>query len=258
MSYRDINCYIGRPPNLDGSARARRDYLPSPTADNLVGEFHRAGIDSGVVWHYAQIAGSAQDGNRLIAEAIAAHANLFGCWSILPECTGEMPARPAIFREMARSKIKTIKLSPRNHRYVADRATLGPLLGEVTERKIPVLLSVQKDLDWNQLHDLMADFPDLTTVCMDHGCWGEDRYFRPLLERYPNFAVDTSNYLLDGGIKALVDSYGYERILFGSGYPELYPGGMMLAIQHAGLSEEATKQIAGGNLERMLEEVCLD
>ena len=44
--------------------------------------------------------------------------------------------------------------------------------------------------------------------------------FRPLLERYPNFYVDTAQYLLDGGIESVVTDYGAGRMLFGSGFPE--------------------------------------
>jgi predicted TIM-barrel fold metal-dependent hydrolase len=89
-------------------------------------------------------------------------------------------------------------------------------------------------------------------VICDHGCWGQDRLFRPLLERYPNVHVDTAQYLLDGGIESLVADYGARRLLFGSGFPESYLGGMMLALRHARIPDEAKAAIAAGNLERML------
>jgi predicted TIM-barrel fold metal-dependent hydrolase len=68
--------------------------------------------------------------------------------------------------------------------------------------------------------------------------------------------VDTAQYLLDGGIEAFVADYGPQRLLFGSGFPKSYLGGMMLAIKHAQISEEAKVAIAGKNLERILSEVC--
>jgi predicted TIM-barrel fold metal-dependent hydrolase len=81
--------------------------------------------------------------------------------------------------------------------------------------------------------------------------------FRPLLERYPNVYVDTAQYLLDGGLEALVADYGARRVLFGSGFPESYMGGMMMALRHARLPEAAKTAIAGGNLARILEEAQL-
>ena len=64
--------------------------------------------------------------------------------------------------------------------------------------------------------------------------------------------MDTAQYLLDGGIESLVAEYGASRLLFGSGFPESYIGGMMLALRHARIPEEAKAAIAGGNLERIL------
>jgi len=78
-----------------------------------------------------------------------------------------------------------------------------------------------------------------------------------LVEKYPNVYVDTAQYLLDGGIEAFVRDYGPSRMLFGSGFPDAYFGGMMLALRHAEISEEAKEAISGGNLERILQEAQL-
>jgi predicted TIM-barrel fold metal-dependent hydrolase len=76
-----------------------------------------------------------------------------------------------------------------------------------------------------------------------------------LIERYPHVYVDTAQYLLDGGIEAFVADYGPDRLLFGSGFPASYLGGMMMAIRHARIADEAKAAIAGKNLERILSEV---
>jgi len=120
-----------------------------------------------------------------------------------------------------------------------------------------MLLSMKHGVEWRDLYDLLADFPNLVCVVLNHGCWGEDRLFRPLLERYPHVYVDTAHYLLDGGIEGLVESYGPGRLLFGSGFPDCYFGGMMLALKHAEISDAAKSAIACGNLERILAEVQL-
>jgi uncharacterized protein len=121
--------------------------------------------------------------------------------------------------------------------------------------RIPLLLSAARGANWDILYALLAEFPGLVCVVCDHGCWGEDRRFRPLIERYPHVYVDTSQYLLDGGIEAFVQDYGPERMLYGSGFPVSHFGGMMLAIRHAKITEDAKAAIAGKNLERLLAEV---
>ena len=132
---------------------------------------------------------------------------------------------------------------------------MGYWFQPMTEHRIPFFLSVARGADWQIAYNLLKEFPELVCVICDHGCWGEDRRFRPLLERYPNVYVDTAQYLLDGGIESLVTDYGPRRLLFGSGFPECYIGGMMLAIKHANISEDAKVAIASGNLERILREV---
>ena len=72
-----------------------------------------------------------------------------------------------------------------------------------------------------------------------------DRMFRPLLDRYPNVYVDTAQYLLDGGLESLVADYGAQRVLFGSGFPESYMGGMMMTLQHARIPVEAKTATLG-------------
>ena len=107
------------------------------------------------------------------------------------------------------------------------------------------------------MYSLLADFPQLTLVAAGHGPWGRDRYFRPLLERYPNFYVDTANYELDWGLADLCSKYGYERILFGTNTPHRTMGGPLLTLLHAPISDAAKRAIAAGNLERLLGEVKL-
>jgi hypothetical protein len=51
-----------------------------------------------------------------------------------------------------------------------------------------------------------------------------------------------------------VADYGAQRLLFGSGFPESYLGGMMLTLRHARIPDKAKEAIASGNLERVIEE----
>jgi predicted TIM-barrel fold metal-dependent hydrolase len=134
---------------------------------------------------------------------------------------------------------------------------MGAWLEPMVAWRIPLFLSVARGADWRDVYGILAEFPDLVCVICDHGCWGMDRLFRPLLERYPHVYIDTAQYFLDGGLEALVADYGARRILFSSGFPESYFGGMMMALKHARIPDEAKAAIAGGNLERILAEEVL-
>ena len=250
IEFFDCNAFFGSPAH-------ERLPLPAPTSEALIDEMDRAGVGRALVWHIAQHDSSPQTGNRLLSESIGPHRRLTGCWTLLPTHTHELPAPPVLFEQMRAARIGAVRVFPSAHRFLVNEVSVGDLFGELEERRIPLFVSVRRGMEWRDVYAMMADFPDLVCVVCDHGCWGMDRMFRPLLERYPNLNVDTAQYFLDGGLEQFVQDYGAHRILFGSGFPESHFGGIMLALKHALISGEAKAAIAAGNLEKMLSEAAL-
>ncbi|MGQ9629005.1 MAG: amidohydrolase family protein [bacterium] len=249
MKFFDCNAFFGLP--------TKRPPKPVATAEELLGEMDRSGVDRALVWHIAQHDYSPQVGNRLLAEAIRPHTRLLGCWTVVPNQTGEIPKPDKLLGRMRENRVFAIRAFPSSHKFLLNSVSMGDLLDAMVSRRVPLLLSTIRGVGWQDIYSIIAEFPKLVCVICDHGCWGEDRLFRPLIERYPNVYIDTSQYLLDGGIEDFVETYGPRRMLFGSGFPERYYGGMMLALKHARISEDAREAIAGRNLERILSEVKL-
>ena len=250
MNFFDCNTFLGRP--------ARREiYPPAPTAEDVLSEMDFCGVERALVWHIAQFDASPHLGNDLLAQAIAPHPRLLGCWSLLPNQAREFPPFDDFLQAMRQSRVVALRAFPNDHHFLLNAVAMGSWLEPMVAHRIPLFLSVARGADWNIAYALLAEYPDLVCVICDHGCWGEDRRFRPLIERYPHVYVDTSQYLLDGGIEAFVRDYGSERLLYGSGFPASHFGGMMLAIQHARISAEAKAAIASNNLDRILAEVVV-
>ncbi len=241
---------------FDCSACFGRPSVPSlasePTVDGLLEEMACSGVERALVWHIAQLDASPQAGNIFLADAIRPYPNLTGCWTLLPNQCVEFPPIDLFIAQMRADRVAALRVFPQPHHFMLNKVAMGSWLEPVAEFRIPLFLSVSKGANWEIAYSLLAEFPDLTCVICDHGCWGEDRRFRPLIERYPNVYIDTSQYLLDGGIEDFVHRYGPGRILFGSGYPESYFGGMMMVIRHAEIDLEAKVAIAAGNLDRLL------
>ncbi len=257
MDFFDVNCSFGLPA-APGEAIA-----PCATLDDLAAAHRRAGIAGGVVWHMAQHDVAPQRGNAMVSEAIAGRDDYVGCWTLLPPQTGELDL-DTLFGRMRAERIVALRAFPYAHRWLLNRLTMGPVLDAMSRRRVPLLLSVRRTgpgvgpaQAWGDIHHLMADFPDLTLIICDHGSWGCDRYFRPLLDAFERVMVDTSLYYIDGGIESVVDRYGPGRLVYGSGLPDRYPGGMMLAIAHGQIRDDAKAAIAGGTARRLLEEVRL-
>jgi uncharacterized protein len=248
MQFYDCNAFVGLP--------ARRElYAPAPSAQEILAEMDFCGVERALVWHIAQHDASPQLGNQLLSGMIQSAPRLRGCWAILPNQAHEFAPFDAFMQEMRQARVAALRVFPNEHHFLLNEVAMGSWLEGMNARRVPLFLSLTRGVDWQSVYALLAEFPNLVCVLCDHGCWGEDRRFRPLIERYPHVYVDTAQYLLDGGIEAFVADYGPGRMLFGSGFPASYLGGMMLAIKHAKIPEEAKAAIASGNLERILEEV---
>jgi len=249
LTFFDCNAFIGRP--VTGILR------PAPTAGDLLAEMDRNGIDRALVWHIAQHDYAPTVGNRMLAEQIAPHDRLVGCWTLLPMCLPEFPKPVDLVAQMKDARIRGLRVFPESHRYLLRREVFGSMFDVMVERRIPLILSMARGTSWQAAYDLLAEVRDLVCIVSDHGCWGADRWFRPLLDHYEHVYIDLSDYLLDGGIEALSADYGTSRLLYGSGFPAQYPGGMMMAIRHAEIDPADRQAIAAGNLDRLLGEVRL-
>jgi predicted TIM-barrel fold metal-dependent hydrolase len=226
------------------------------TAEELLDEMDFCGINKALVYHAAQRDDSPVVGNQLLVEETKGFDRLHRSWAILPHQTGELPPPEELVTLMKKHEVRALRAFPSEHRYLMTRTSLGPLYDLMVEKRIPLFISIRESAGgvsgWSLIDGMLAENPDLTLVVMDQGTWGQDRYFRPLVEKYENFYMDTSRYELSGGIKAFCEKYGSDRILFGTGFPEIKIGGVLLALTHADISNKEKEAIACGNLERLL------
>lgn len=253
--YFDCNVAIGSPmAGLVG---------PCQTAQELLAEMDWCGVGRALVRHVLMKEHSPAVGNPALSTAIAGQPRLVGTWAILPPQTRELPCGADFFAAMRRDGIRALWAFPDEHRYLLNRVTFGRWLDEVAERRIPLFVARHSALRtepssmWRDLFALLAEYPSLTLVIAAHGDWGEDRYFRPLLDTYRNLYLDISRYQDDGGLMELAKTYGAERLLFGSAFPETPMGGPRLMLEHCAIGDHARALIAGGNLSRLLAEEVL-
>ena len=230
-------------------------------ATDLVAEMAFCGVDRALVRCAAQIDESPETGNPLLCAQIAEHDELEPSWAILPSHTGELGDVASFVAAMGASGVRALWAYPSKHRYLLNLVTFGDLFDEMISRRIPLFLPRQEQSGsvggWELASALLAEIPALRLIVVGHGSWGEDRYFRPLMQRYEHFYVDTSRYELDGGIAAVCGAYGPERLLFGTAFPTTGMGGAMLTLLHTDMPDEHKEAVAGGNLQRLLDEVDL-
>lgn len=226
------------------------------TADDLAAELAHCEIQQALVWHRDAYERSFDVGNRRLDELLRL-PNLHPAITFVPPCTREMPSVEEFLTAMRSKDIRAVRAFPSRHCYCLDRVSCGELLECFISYSVPVLVPLSEfSGGWQGVYALLRDFPRLTLILTETGCWGQDRYFRPLMKTYPRFHITTSRLETAGQIKDLVDFVGPARVLFGSGLPRNYPGGYIMMLARADISEEAKEHIAHRNIERLLKEVA--
>jgi predicted TIM-barrel fold metal-dependent hydrolase len=151
---------------------------------------------------------------------------------------------------MRRCGVKALAADPQEHRYLLNGLTFGDVLEAMIAKHIPLYL---KD-DWPVITALLKEFPKLTVIVREMSVHGSDRFFRPVLDAFPNVHLEMSTVKHDGGIPAFVERYGPERLLYGSAYHNWAMGGAVMRLRNLDIDRDAKENIAHGNLERLLRE----
>lgn len=227
---------------------------PCPGIAELLADMDRFGVDRALVRHNAIDMLGAEKANSMLVEMLKNEDrdNRLECtWCLLPSQCGELPEPEEFFEEMRVNNVHALSIEPFAHRYVPCRLTLGKYLDEAVKRKTVVLLNCFAG-KWNELYAFMKEFPELTCIVHGGDKWGNDRYFRPLLENYKGVHVELSGYWVPEGIADLAKLYGADRLLYSSGFPHYNHGAAMMQLKYSGLSDEEIALIAGKNLERLL------
>lgn len=229
------------------------------TAKDLLEEMDFYGIDEALVYHSRQRDDSPVVGNEILLNEISGFKRLYGTLAILPPQTGEIGTFEEILDKMRKGNIRAFRAFPSEHKFLMTKTALGSLYEFMVERNIPLLISINESSGgisgWYLIEKILSEVPDLTLIVTEHGSWGQDRFFRPLIEKYENLYLDISRYELDGGISDFCAKYGAEKLLFGTGFPWWNPGGPILMLAQADITNKEREMIASGNLTRILRRV---
>jgi predicted TIM-barrel fold metal-dependent hydrolase len=224
------------------------------TAADLVAEMDHCGIGTALVWHRDALERDFYAGNQRLAE-LDGHPRLLRTWTFVPACCEEMPSEETFVREARAAGVRGVRAFPARHQFCLDPVSCGDLIECFVADALPVIVPFPElPGGWDAVYRLMRDFPRLTLILTETGCWGQDRYFRPLMRQYPGFFISMNRLETAGQLESIVDRAGHEHVVFGSGLPRNYPGGYILSLVRAHIGDEAREAIAHGNLERLLEE----
>ena len=241
LDFFDCNCQIGRPgvPLESGLT----------TPEQVLERIKPLGINRALVYSVLSKELHPCEGNPKLLDEIKGFP-FTPCWVALPTSTGEIGSPEHFIEDMRKNGVRAVRLFPSLHSYCLQPWCVGPLLEALQANKVPVFVEIAQT-SFDHIAAVLADFPKLRLVLL-RPAYRFDRYLYPLMEKYENLFVDTSNYVVSGGIEAICSRFGCRRLVFGTEMPHFEPGAAVSSITYADISDVEKQAIAGGNLENLL------
>ena len=248
----DVNVSIGplpqRPPGSPVDAASLLALLDAY-------DISRALVASTVAkWH------DPTEGNERLLQAIDGEPRLSPCWVVMPAATGEVPPETEQVEQLLAAGARAARLCPKTHLLVLEPWVIEPLAQALADKRVPVLLDFDnahysEPRHWDFIAWLLAAFPDLPVILLRQS-HADFRVLFPLLDRSPNLYVETSYLGGHSALLELVERFGAERFIFGTGLPVFEPALPITTLSYGGLDRAARAEIAGVSLQRLLDN-CL-
>jgi predicted TIM-barrel fold metal-dependent hydrolase len=242
-----------------GPSRAPQPGAPESVPD-LLFEMDRLGIAEALVYHSAARWYSPAEGNAALLQEVGGNPRLHPCWVIVPHHAGEMPSPPELVKQMLDAGVRAARVFPEEHFFFLEPWCFGDTLAALAEARIPLLVDWGKRhwsealRGWPAIQQVCEAFPELPLVVLREGI-AVDRFVGALIERHPGLFLETSYYMGHRALETFVGRFGPERLLFGTSMPLYDPSEPIGMLLTSGLSEDAARSIAGGNLRRILNAV---
>lgn len=255
----DCNTFVGRP-------SAAGSLVGETTPESLVAEMEKVSVGRALVTHVQAREYHPAEGNPLLMTTLEGSARLSACWVVLPHHTGEMPPPGQLIDNLLAEGVRAVRVFPGvsggwGHRFSLNRYVVGDLFEALARRRIPLLLDYllfrREDPPWDEVVRVCESYPTLPILLIRPG-GRSDRNLYPLLAAFDNLYIETGGYVVHRGIEKVVERFGPERLLFGSGYPYYTMAGAAYRLARASISEESRRMIGSGNLESLLSGVHVE
>ena len=221
------------------------------TAKALITQCDETGVEKCLVTSVATTPHHAQSINTFIASEVKLFPDRFiGFGSLHPDSeTLEEDASHLI--ELG---LKGVKLHPDIQNFKVDDPKVIRIFEICNEKGLPVLLhtgdSRFDNSNPDRVEKILKMFPDLTVIGAHFGGWSVWEEATEKLNKYKNFYVDTcsSFYALSKETaRKIIDTYGHEKVIFGTDFPMWKQKEELEFLFSLGLSDEQLQDILYNN-----------
>lgn len=192
--------------------------------------------------------------NARLYAACAEHPRLVACPIVVPNGARDSGTETSQVDDAIRHGAGAVVIRPRMDYWSLAPWCSNSLFHALAERRLPVICLIA-DLSYDDIATLAGRYPELPLIVAGAD-YRSQRILLPLLEAFPSVHLSLgSNCIQQRGIEQCVQVLGAERILFGTGYPEVDMAGTVSHLMYAEISEEEKCLIGAENLKRLIIEV---
>jgi len=197
-----------------------------------------------------------EEGNQVLSSLVGNTKSLYKSYLVLPSYTGEFPGGKSLIKEFEDNGVVSARLAPNKFNFTLESWNVDTLLGILEDINMPLFLDLDlnhwsDEVPWPAIHRICKTFPKLTVVLCRIGC-GYNRILFPLMDCCSNLKFETSYFDTNNGIKAVVERFGSERLLFGTDMPIHNPSCPTGMLYFSQISDEDKQAIAHKNLEKLI------
>lgn len=239
LRFFDVNCMIGN----------WYHKLEFSEVKTLKKHMNRYQIDKAIVFHSLSWKYYPYIGNKMLIEKIGENTILHPAFILLPFITSEMSPE-TMKRDIEIFGVKMIRLFPKDHYFSLADWNSHELLSFLEKLRIPIMINFDQ-ISPEDLLGVCKRYSNLPIV-LANVSWVASRMIFSLFSHTDNLFLETSTYLIYGGMEGLVKKFGSHRILFGTRMPFFDPGSAVAKIIYANITPEDKEKIAFTNLKNLI------
>lgn len=236
----DCNAALGRRHNI----RVQYD-----RPEDLLRVMDEAGISRALVYNpYGMVFGT-MEANRYLLEDVAGESRLVPQF-VVSFATDELDE---VAEAVRGAGVRSLRVFPKSHFYPLVHWIAAPWLEWMEEQGLSLWVPMggNPEVDIRDLYDTAKRYPRVPVV-LAASHYTNYAIVWPLLKVLDNIYFDVSRFDLVNGIGRLKSLIGLDRILFGSGFPEVDPEPYLYYLHHCGLKTAELKAICHDNLTKLL------
>ncbi|MCX6379203.1 MAG: amidohydrolase family protein [Armatimonadetes bacterium] len=215
--------------------------------DQLLAAMKQHNIGQAVTYSTLGILFDPTVGNAATRAACGDHAELLAGATLNPN---RYFGNKASLQSLKSSGFRLVRLFPQAQGWKASSVAFRTLVQDLGETALPLMFHIEEIGEVSELAQALTAYT--APIIFANVEVEQLADLIAVLKAKPNTYVETSSLTGVGAIKAIAESAGAQRLLFGSGTPYQPVTSALKVLEFSGLSGEARTQILGANARRIL------